>query len=259
MSLKSFKKLSIVVPAFNEEKTIEHVVEKVSAVPLTLEKEIVIVDDCSTDGTFSILSRIRETHPGVKVFKNEKNKGKGFSVRRGFEEATGEIIIIQDADLEYEPSEYPKLLKPILEDKADVVYGSRFITSEARRVLYFWHSVGNQILTLFSNMFSNLNLSDMETCYKMFRADIIKQIRLKENRFGFEPEVTFKLSKVKGLRFYEVGISYHGRTYAEGKKINWKDGMQAFYVLFKNAFQYLFRREKHIYKKEVRDRGVGKG
>lgn len=249
MSLKSFKTLSIVVPVYNEEKTIEKVVEKVLAVPITLEKEIVIVDDYSTDGTFSILTNIQVVQPAVRVFRNEKNRGKGFSVRRGIHEATGEIIIIQDADLEYNPDEYPKLLKPILEDNADVVFGSRFMTSEEHRVLYFWHSVTNRLLTLFSNMVSDLNLSDMETCYKMFRADIIKQIRLTEKRFGFEPEVTFKLSKVKGLRFYEVGISYHGRTYAEGKKINWKDGIRAFYVLFKNAFLYFFRREKHIYLK----------
>jgi glycosyltransferase involved in cell wall biosynthesis len=252
MSLKSFKTLSIIVPVYNEEKTIENVITKVLAVPLTLEKEIVIVDDGSTDGTFSLLTKLREIQPAVKVFRNEKNKGKGFSVRRGIQEAAGEIMIIQDADLEYEPGEYPKLLKPIMEDNADVVFGSRFISGEARRVLYFWHSVANRLLTLFSNMASDLNLSDMETCYKMFRADIIKQIRLTENRFGFEPEVTFKLSKVKGLRFYEVGISYHGRTYAEGKKIKWKDGVRAFYVIFKNALLYLFRREKHIYLKQSR-------
>jgi glycosyltransferase involved in cell wall biosynthesis len=252
MSLKSFKTLSIIVPVYNEEKTIENVITKVLAVPLTLEKEIVIVDDGSTDGTFSLLEKLREIQPTLKVFRNEKNKGKGFSVRRGIQEAAGEIMIIQDADLEYEPSEYPKLLKPILEDNADVVFGSRFISGEARRVLYFWHSVANRLLTLFSNMASDLNLSDMETCYKMFRADIIKPIRLTENRFGFEPEVTFKLSKVKGLRFYEVGISYHGRTYAEGKKIKWKDGVRAFYVIFKNALLYLFRREKHIYLKQSR-------
>ncbi len=252
MSLKSFKTLSIIVPVYNEEKTIENVITKVLAVPLTLEKEIVIVDDGSTDGTFSLLEKLREIQPTLKVFRNEKNRGKGFSVRRGIQEAAGEIMIIQDADLEYEPSEYPKLLKPILEDNADVVFGSRFISGEARRVLYFWHSVANRLLTLFSNMASDLNLSDMETCYKMFRADIIKPIRLTENRFGFEPEVTFKLSKVKGLRFYEVGISYHGRTYAEGKKIKWKDGVRAFYVIFKNALLYLFRREKHIYLKQSR-------
>ncbi|MDQ1351614.1 MAG: hypothetical protein QG657_1919 [Acidobacteriota bacterium] len=249
MSLKSFRTLSIVIPVYNEERTIETLVERVWAVPLKLEKEIVIVDDCSTDGTFSILTNIQEAQPAVRVFRNEKNRGKGFAVRRGIQEAAGEIIIIQDADLEYDPDEYPKLLKPILADKADVVFGSRFMTTEERRVLYFWHSVGNRLLTLFSNMVSNLNLSDMETCYKMFRAEIIKQIRLTENRFGFEPEVTFKLSKVKGLRFYEVGISYHGRTYAEGKKINWKDGVRALYVLFKNTFLYLFRGEKHIYSK----------
>lgn len=249
MSTELFKTLSIVIPVFNEEKTVEKLLEKVLAVPLTLEKEIVLVDDCSTDGTFAVLSKFRESEPRVRLFKNEKNMGKGFSVRHGIEEAAGEIIIIQDADLEYEPAEYPKLLKPLLEGHADVVYGSRFITTEARRVLYYWHSVGNHILTLFSNMLSNLNLSDMETCYKVFRAELIKQIRLTENRFGFEPEVTFKLSKVKGIRFYEVGISYHGRTYAEGKKISWKDGVRAFYVLFKNIFLYIFRGKKMIFQK----------
>ena len=182
MSIESFKTLSIVIPVFNEEKTVEKLLEKVMAVPLSLEKEIVMVDDCSTDGTFTILSKLRDSFPGIRLFKNEKNMGKGFSVRRGIEEAAGEIIIIQDADLEYEPSEYPRLLQPILNGLADVVYGSRFITTEARRVLYFWHSVGNQMLTLFSNMLSNLNLSDMETCYKVFRSGIVKQIHLTENR-----------------------------------------------------------------------------
>ncbi|MCP4150453.1 MAG: glycosyltransferase family 2 protein [bacterium] len=245
-----FKKLSIVVPVFNEEKTVETLVKTVLAVPLSLEKEIVIIDDYSGDGTFDIITRLEGEYSEVRVFKNEKNMGKGFSVRRGIEKATGDIIIVQDADLEYDPNEYPKLLKPLLAGQADVVYGSRFVTTEARRVLYFWHYVGNQVLTLVSNMLSNLNLSDMETCYKMFRADIIKQIDLKENRFGIEPEVTFKLSKVKGLRIYEVGISYHGRTYAEGKKINWKDGVSAFYVLFKSAFLYTFRGRKMVFKPE---------
>lgn len=248
MSMKSFNTLSIVIPVYNEEKTIERLMSSVLAVPLALGKEIVIVDDCSTDGTLPILTKIGENQPAVKIFKNEKNRGKGFSVRRGIEEATGEIIIIQDADLEYDPAEYPKLLNPILEGNADVVFGSRFATTEARRVLYFWHAVANRLLTLFSNMFSNLNLSDMETCYKMFLADVIKPIRLTENRFGFEPEVTFKLSKLKGLRIYEVGISYHGRTYAEGKKIGWKDGIRAFYVLLKNAVLYRFKKDRHIYK-----------
>lgn len=249
MSMRLFNTLSIVIPVYNEEKTIEMLISKVLAVPLELGKEIIIVDDCSTDGTFSILTKIGETQSAVRLFKNEKNRGKGFSVRRGIRESAGEIIIIQDADLEYDPAEYPKLLKPILDGNADTVFGSRFASTETRRVLYFWHSVANHLLTLFSNMISNLNLSDMETCYKVFRADIIKPIRLTENRFGFEPEVTFKLSKVKGLRIYEVGISYYGRTYAEGKKIGWKDGFRAFYVLLKNAIFYLFQKEKHIYGK----------
>jgi glycosyltransferase involved in cell wall biosynthesis len=227
---------------------VEELVETVLAVPLKLEKELLIIDDCSTDNTLAKVSQLKEKHPAISVFQNEKNRGKGFSVRRGIDEASGDIIIVQDADLEYDPNEYPRLLKPILQGNADVVYGTRFITTEPRRVLYFWHYIGNKILTLFSNMISNLNLSDMETCYKMFRAPVIKSLKLKENRFGIEPEVTFKLSRVKGLRIYEVGISYHGRTYLEGKKINWKDGVRAFYVLLKNYFSYLIRREKHIYK-----------
>ena len=245
---ESFKKLSIVIPVFNEEKTVQKLVETVLAVPLPMEKELVIVDDCSVDQTFSLISQLEKNHPSIRVLRNEKNRGKGFSVTRGIEEASGDIIVIQDADLEYDPNEYPKLLKPILLGNADVVYGSRFTSTEAKRVLYFWHSVGNKILTLFSNMVSNLNLTDMETCYKMFRAPVIKALKIKEKRFGFEPEVTFKLSRVKGLRIYEVGISYHGRTYDEGKKINWKDGVRAFYVLFKNLFLYVIRKKKHLYK-----------
>lgn len=248
MEKETFKTLSVIIPVYNEENTVEELVETVLAVPLKLEKELLIIDDCSTDNTFAKVCQLEEKHPAVSVFQNEKNKGKGFSVRRGIDEAGGDIIIVQDADLEYDPNEYPRLLKPILEGNADVVYGTRFITTEPRRVLYFWHYIGNKMLTLFSNMVSNLNLSDMETCYKMFRAPVIKALKLKENRFGIEPEVTFKLSRVKGLRIYEVGISYHGRTYLEGKKINWKDGVRAFYVLLKNCLSYLIRREKHIYK-----------
>jgi glycosyltransferase involved in cell wall biosynthesis len=245
---KVFKTLSVIIPVFNEEQTVGQLVETVLAVPLELEKELIIIDDASTDATFSQVSRLKEAYPFLRVLRNEKNMGKGFSVSRGIEEAAGDIIIVQDADLEYDPREYPRLLKPILQGNADVVYGTRFITTEPRRVLYFWHYIGNKILTLFSNMVSNLNLSDMETCYKMFRAPVIKAIKIKEKRFGFEPEITFKLSRIRGLRIYEVGISYHGRTYFEGKKITWKDGVRAFYVLLKNYFSYLIRKEKCIYK-----------
>lgn len=247
---EQFNTLSIVIPVYNEEGTLEKLVETVISVPLELEKELVIIDDCSTDNTFAIIQKLAEKHPNIKVFQNEKNMGKGFSVTRGIEEATGEILIIQDADLEYDPNEYTRLLKPIMDGDADVVYGSRFSISELRRVLYFWHTVGNKILTLCSNMVSNLNLSDMETCYKMFRSSVIKSIRIKEKRFGLEPEITFKLSRIKGLRIYEVGISYHGRTYDEGKKINWKDGVRAFYVLFKSFWSYLFLGKRMVYKRE---------
>lgn len=252
LNAAGFKKLSIVIPVYNEERTVQKLVETVIAVPLVVEKELVIVNDCSTDNTLALLEELEKKYQVIRVFKNEVNKGKGYSVKRGIEEATGDIIVIQDADLEYNPNEYPKLLNPILDGDADVVFGSRFSVSELRRVLYFWHYVGNQILTLFSNMVSNLNLSDMETCYKMFRAEIIKKINLKENRFGLEPEITYKLSRLKGLRIYEVGISYHGRTYNEGKKINWKDGVRAFYVLFKNCLAYPFLGERLVYKPEFR-------
>lgn len=243
------KKLSIIMPVYNEEKTVEEIVKRVLSVKLNIEKELIIVDDCSKDGSYKKLEELKSKFSEIVLLKNEKNMGKGYSLRKGIEKASGDIIIIQDADLEYDPDEYGKLIKPILENRADVVYGSRFITTEARRVFYFWHYLGNKILTLFSNMLSNLNLSDMETCYKVFKANIIKKIKLTENRFGFEPEVTFKLSKVKGIRVYEIGISYHGRTYEEGKKINWKDGVRAFYVLIKNFILYIFRGDKIIYKK----------
>ena len=242
------KLLSIIIPAYNEENTLAEIVEIVLGVPLELKKEIIIVDDCSSDNTFSIAEELAGRFSGIRVLKNEKNSGKGFCLRRGIEEASGDIILIQDADLEYDPVEYPKLLGPILSGKADVVYGSRFMTTEAKRVLYFWHSVGNRMLTLFSNMICDLNLSDMETCYKVFKSSVIKKIRLKENRFGIEPEITYKISRIKGLKIYEVGISYHGRTYSEGKKINWKDGVRAFYVMVKMLFTGLFFPKSHLKK-----------
>jgi len=243
---KQMELLSIIIPAYNEESTLSEIVEIVLGVPLELKKEILIVDDCSTDKTLSIAEELAERFKGIRVLKNEKNRGKGFCLRKGIDEASGDIILIQDADLEYDPCEYPKLLGPILKGKADIVYGSRFMTTEAKRVLYFWHSVGNKTLTLFSNMICNLNLSDMETCYKVFKSNVIKKIRLKENRFGFEPEVTYKLSRIKGLRIYEVGISYHGRTYAEGKKINWRDGVRAFYVMLKMIFMRIVSPKNHL-------------
>ncbi len=246
--MSSFKKLSVIIPVYNEEKTLKKIVEKVIKVKIPLEKEIIIIDDCSNDKSYSIALELKNKHNKIKVLKNEKNMGKGFSIRKGIEYSNGDLIIIQDADLEYEPEEYTKLLFPVLKGKADIVYGSRFITTEPRRVLFFWHYLGNKMLTFFSNMFSDLNLSDMETCYKLFKADLIKKIKLSENRFGFEPEVTFKISKIKGIRIYEVGISYHGRTYEEGKKINWKDGVRAFYVIIKSFLLYLIKGDKSIFR-----------
>lgn len=230
-------KLSIVIPVYNEKDTILEIIKIIKNVSLPeeiKEKEIILIDDCSIDGTRDILENIKDRE--IKIFYHEKNKGKGGALNTGFKEITGDIVIIQDADLEYDPNEYPKLLKPILDNKADVVFGSRFIGGDAHRVLYFWHTKMNKFLTSLSNTFSDLNLTDMETCYKVFRKDVIDQINIEENRFGFEPEITAKigeLSREKDIRVYEVGISYYGRTYKDGKKIGWKDGIRALWCVFK--------------------------
>ena len=229
-------KLSIVIPCYNEVKTIEEIVKCVKRSPYE-NKEIIIIDDCSTDGTRELLKSKLEKRVD-KVIYHDVNAGKGAAIRTGIKSVAGDIVIIQDADLEYDPKEYPKLVEPILLGKADVVFGSRFITTESRRILYFWHRVGNGILTMLSNIFTNLNLSDMETCYKVFKREIIQNINIEENRFGFEPEITAKIAKIKGIRIYEVGISYYGRTYEEGKKIELKDGFRALYCIIKyNIFK----------------------
>lgn len=230
-------KLSIIVPAFNEGPTIHRLLDKVKAVELIngIEKEVVVVNDCSTDNTEEAILTYADNNPRLNILyrKHDINKGKGAALHTGIKEATGNIIVIQDADLEYDPQEFNILLKPILDGFADVVYGSRFMGGRPHRILFFWHTMGNKFLTFLSNMFTNLNLTDMETCYKMFRAEVIKSLELKENRFGFEPEVTAKMSRYPNVRIYEVGISYYGRTYEEGKKIGWRDGFRAIWCILK--------------------------
>jgi glycosyltransferase involved in cell wall biosynthesis len=222
--------LSVIMPVYNERSTLRTVVDRVLAVPLQLE--LICVDDGSRDGSREILGELQRQYPQLRIFLQPQNLGKGAALRRGIQEATGEFVIIQDADLEYDPGDYAALLDPLIQGKADVVYGSRFLGSGPHRVLYFWHSVGNRALTLLSNCLTNINLSDMETCYKVFRRDVIQSIPIEENRFGFEPEITVKVAK-RHLRIYEVGISYWGRTYEEGKKIGWRDGFRALWCLLK--------------------------
>lgn len=230
-------KLSILIPAFNEERTIGQILDIVAHVdlPAGVERELIVVDDCSRDNTATIVKTFATQHPNVTLLQHPENRGKGAALHTGIAAATGEYVLIQDADLEYDPREYRDLLKPVLEREADVVYGSRFQGGNPHRILFFWHSIGNKMLTQLCNAVSNLNLTDMETCYKLVRTDLLQSLRLREKRFGFEPEVTIRLSRVPGIKIYEVGISYHGRTYAEGKKIGWRDGFRALYVIAKTG------------------------
>jgi glycosyltransferase involved in cell wall biosynthesis len=232
-----FKKLSIVIPAYNESQTIHLILDKILEVQLNynITKEIIIVNDCSTDGTKAAIETYIQMHvtDGIRLFNHEVNKGKGAALHTGIAAATGDYLIIQDADLEYNPQEYNSMIQPVIDGFADVVYGSRFMGGKPHRVLFFWHTIGNHFLTFLSNMFSNLNLTDMETCYKLFKREMIQGIKLNERRFGFEPEVTQKIVRIPKVRIYEVGISYYGRTYEEGKKIGWKDGFRAIYCIIK--------------------------
>lgn len=242
------KKLSIIIPAYNEAPTIHLILDKVIDTKLffDVEIEIIVVDDCSTDGTFEVVEQFAKARAAVNIrtFRQSKNQGKGAAIHKGIDLATGDFVVIQDADLEYDPADYNLLLKPMMNGFADVVYGSRFMGMGPHRILFFWHSIGNKFLTFLSNMFTNLNLTDMETCYKIFRSEIIKNVVLTENRFGFEPEVTSRISRIPGIRIYEVGISYYGRTYDEGKKIGAKDGFRAIYCILKFG---IF--DRRIYKK----------
>ncbi len=236
------KKLSIIIPAYNEEATIHLILNRIRGVRLIddIAKEIIIVNDCSTDDTAGAIRKYMAKHPDMNIqfYEHEVNQGKGAALHTGISKATGEYLVIQDADLEYDPQEYNDLLKPVLNGAADVVYGSRFMGGRPHRILFFWHSIGNQFLTFISNMFTNLNLTDMETCYKLFDTRVIQQLDLREKRFGFEPEVTAKIARIPRIRIYEVGISYYGRTYQEGKKIGWKDGVRAIYCILKyNLFR----------------------
>lgn len=234
-------KLSVVIPVYNEAATIAELINRVHEVEVP--KEIIVVDDGSTDGTRDELQRLKGKYENMVVLLLPRNRGKGAALREGFKHATGDFVLVQDGDLEYDPAEYPVLLRPLIEGKADVVYGSRFLTTKQHRVLFFWHSVGNQLLTLVSNMFTNLNLTDMETGFKVFRRQVIQSIKLEQNRFGFEPEVTVKISRMK-LRIYEVGISYSGRTYEEGKKIGWRDGVKALWCILK----YSIKTRRSVYR-----------